>query len=476
MDALNRADDRGLSSNALLTLKAALVQGDELIASLPIGVYTCDRAGVLVQYNRRAAELWGRSPPTGDIDYHCCDRGYVTGSGDALCESPMRDVLRTGKPARAHEAAVERPDGSRITILANIDPLFDDDGVLIGAVNCFQDVTDFRRTTSQLRDRERSFRDLLEALPAAVYTTDAKGKVTFFNKAAALLAGREPQIGVDEWCISWRLYHPDGTPMPLDECPMAQALARNEPIRGAEAIVERPDGSRIPMIPYPTPLRDADGNLTGAVNMLIDISERKRAETRQKALIDEVNHRVKNTLATVQALASQTLRDTVSRDTRETFEARLLALSRVHDQLARRQWECAELENILKDVFAPYRGERGDRIRLGGSSVRLPPKVALTLAMVLHELTTNAARYGALSDPQGILTVTWRESEPGEKRSLHLEWEEAGGPAVKPPQATGFGMKLFERGLQVELNGESKITFEPTGVRCRIDIPLPPPR
>jgi PAS domain S-box-containing protein len=468
VDGLDWADDRGVSPHALLSLKAALAQGDELLASLPIGVYTCDRDGLLVQYNHKAAEIWGFSPPTSDPSFRYCG-GY---KGEAAADLPMCEVLRSGQPVRDREVAIERPDASQVIILVNIDPLFDGDE-LVGGVCCLQDVTEYRRTSNKLRGREKLFGDLLEALPAAVYTTDANGKVTFYNRAAAALAGREPKIGEDDWCITWRLYHPDGTPMPHDECPMAQALKRNEPIRGAEAVVERPDGSRFPMVPYPTPLRDADGNLVGAVNMLIDISDRKRAETRLKTLLDEVNHRVKNTLATVQALANQTLRDSVSREARDSFEQRLLALSRVHDQLARKQWECAELETILKDVFAPYRGERGDRIRLGGSAVTLSPKVALTLAMVIHELTANAVRFGALSTPQGILTVTWWQNDA---RALHLEWNEAGGPPVAPPGTSGFGLKLLQRGVCNELGGTSQIDFAPEGLRCVIDIPLPPAR
>jgi PAS domain S-box-containing protein len=127
-------------------------------------------------------------------------------------------------------------------------------------------------------DDESSFRSVLDALPVAVYTTDAKGRITYFNRAAVALAGREPQIGTDEWCISWRLYRSDGTPLPHDQCPMAVALRENRAVRGVEAILERPDGTRVPFTPYPTPLRDATGALTGAINLLVDISDRKAAE------------------------------------------------------------------------------------------------------------------------------------------------------------------------------------------------------
>ena len=120
--------------------------------------------------------------------------------------------------------------------------------------------------------------ELLEALPVAVYMTDAEGRITFFNEAAATLWGCRPELGKDEFCGSWKLYWPDGTPLPHDECPMAIALRQKEAVRGLEAVAERPDGTRIPFIPYPTPLFDSSGALVGAVNMLVDISERKRAE------------------------------------------------------------------------------------------------------------------------------------------------------------------------------------------------------
>ena len=119
---------------------------------------------------------------------------------------------------------------------------------------------------------------LIEAIGVAVYTTDASGRITLFNEAAVDLWGRKPAIGKDLWCGSWRIFTPDGEPMPLDQCPMAIALRENRPVRDAEIIVERPDGTRANVLPYPTPLRDETGRLIGAVNVLVDITERKRAE------------------------------------------------------------------------------------------------------------------------------------------------------------------------------------------------------
>ncbi len=153
-----------------------------------------------------------------------------------------------------------------------------DGSVSVGPARARRPLTAARRIDTASRDSELQLRQLLEALPAAVYTIDAEGRITFFNEAAADLWGCRPELGKSEWCGSWRLYWPDGRPMRHDECPMAVALKEGRPIRGAEAAAERPDGTRVPFLAYPTPLRDRSGALTGAVNTLIDITERKRNE------------------------------------------------------------------------------------------------------------------------------------------------------------------------------------------------------
>ena len=131
------------------------------------------------------------------------------------------------------------------------------------------------QSNESLQTSERRFRELVEALPAAIYTTDANGRITFFNQAK--LWGCAPKLGYNQWCGSWRLYWPDGTPLPHDECPMAVALKQNRQVNSTEAVAERPDGTRVPFIAYPTPLRDPSGALVGAVNMIVDITERKQA-------------------------------------------------------------------------------------------------------------------------------------------------------------------------------------------------------
>ncbi len=137
---------------------------------------------------------------------------------------------------------------------------------------------ELQRTQAALRESERRFREMIDALPAAIYTTDAQGRLTHFNPAAVEFSGRVPELGTDQWCVSWKLYRPDGTPMPHDQCPMAIALKEGRVVRGVEAIAERPDGTRLWFMPYPTPLRDAEGRVVGGINMLLDITERKHGE------------------------------------------------------------------------------------------------------------------------------------------------------------------------------------------------------
>ena len=254
---------------------------DRLLDLLPAGVYVCDRDGAIVRWNRRATELWGRTPKLGDPSERFCG-SYLLHRLDggplphAAC--PMAEALRTGIPVRNQEVVVERPDGGRAVALINIDVLKDSAGAIIGAINCFQDVTERRRDQAALGQRERKWREVLQALPVAVYMTDAAGRITFYNEAAADLWGVRPELGKSEFCGSWKLYWPDGTPLPHDECPMAQALKDKRPNRGMEAVAERPDGIRVRFMPYPEPLLDENGVLIGGLNTLVDVSELRRGE------------------------------------------------------------------------------------------------------------------------------------------------------------------------------------------------------
>jgi PAS domain S-box-containing protein len=206
--------------------------------------------------------------------------------------------------------------------------------------------------------------------------------------------------------------------------------------------------------------------------IIVDITDRKKAEEHRELLIHELNHRVKNTLATVQSIASQTLRNADTKEeARSAMESRLLALSRAHDVLTRENWEGAGLLEIVRKAMAPYRHEREARIHMEGPDVRLSPRMALAIAMALQELATNAVKYGALSNAAGEVRIAWSVRDGSEKR-LHLAWTETGGPRVEAPRRRGFGTRLIERSLAQDLHGQATIDFAPAGIVCTVDAPL----
>src|SRR5262245_58526793 len=254
-------------------------------------------------------------------------------------------------------------------------------------------ISEILRSEATPRERDCRFRGLLDALPAAVYTTDAAGRITYYNDAAASLWGHRPPLGTSEWCGSWKLYWPDETPMPHEECPMALALKENRVVRGMEAVVERPDGTRVPFIPYPTPIHDEAGKLIGAVNMLVDITDRKRAEEQQSLLVRELHHRVKNTLATVQAIMGSTARSVDNiEDFKTAIFGRIQSLAKTHLLLAD-DAKAADFADILRSELDAFDSGIGGRITLQGPEVALTSQIAVSLGMAIHELTTNAAKH-----------------------------------------------------------------------------------
>ncbi|HYF54359.1 MAG TPA: PAS domain S-box protein [Salinarimonas sp.] len=333
------------------------------------------------------------------------------------------------------------------------------------------DVTERRLATEAARARTAELETVLATVPAAVwFTYDPAVRHVVRNRYATRLMGMDPdsQASFGSAGIPHIRLRRAGVDVPPGEMPLQRAM-RGESIVEEEYDFVFSDGRVNTLLSSAAPIRDGEGRVIGAVSVGLDISERKRSEEQRTLLIHELNHRVKNTLATVQAIAGQSLRAAASPEAaRETFTARLVALAAAHDVLTRESWEGADLLDVVTAALEPHRAEGQGRFDLSGPPVRLTPAMALSIAMALHELATNAAKYGALSGEAGRVAVAWQVEDD----VLTLAWRESGGPLVERPSRRGFGTRLIERGLASELKGEVQLRYEPTGVVCLMTAPL----
>lgn len=311
-----------------------------------------------------------------------------------------------------------------------------------------------------LRESEDHYRHAVELNPQVAWTSLPDGRL---NRVAQRW---HEWTGTSGLAGSWKDgMHPDDHEVTLAE--WARCLATGETY-DVEHRVKRRDGSYRWARSRAFPRRDAAGNIMLWYGSTEDVHERKVAEEHQRLLINELNHRVKNTLASVQAIAFQTLKGDVPLvEARARFEARLIALANAHDLLTEENWGGASLERVVQDATDHLAGD-ADRFDIAGEPVHLVPRAALALAMALHELGTNAGKYGALSVEGGRVSIAWRI----EGDLLRLEWRERGGPPVAPPSRRGFGSRLIERGLEADLGGRVALLFEPDGVRCEIEATL----
>lgn len=311
-----------------------------------------------------------------------------------------------------------------------------------------------------LRQSERQLEYALRAGRMGSWQYDFAARRFQTSEYCRVVFGLPPEHPFDTIEDLLALIHPDD--VALRQAAVDRAVAHDEEME-VEYRTFRPDGSIGWVLARGRAVR-RDGVAVGMTGISLDITERRLAEERQQLLIHELNHRVKNTLATVQSLAMQT---SAAADAGESFLDRLRALARVHDLLSETAWEGASLHDVVYRTLEPY-AEGGDRFAADGPNVRLVPNAAVTLNMAFHELATNATKYGALSTATGRVDIAWR----ADGDVVALDWRESGGPAVDPPDRRGFGSRLIERGLAHELGSEAEFAYRPEGLRCHIRLPL----
>ncbi len=324
------------------------------------------------------------------------------------------------------------------------------------------DVTQQRRSERELHRRELLLRTVAETTNGLLYAKDQHGRVILANNAFLSALGKTSVEVIGKTDREFLANSDQAEAVIVTD----RAIVETGRPREVEETVDLPSGERRTFLSMKAPMRDDSGQVIGLVGFSADVTDRKRFERHLQNMIDELNHRVKNTLATVQAIALNLLVD-ADHAMFDALTDRLAALASVHDLLTQQSWAETGLRIIVENVIAPYDSASRCRFTLSGPTVKLRPKAAIALSIGLNELVTNAVKYGSLSTGNGHVDIQWHLNDASSR--LHLDWREAGGPPVVTPERRGFGSRMIEEILVGDLLGSARLEFRPEGVVCSID-------
>jgi PAS domain S-box-containing protein len=379
-----------------------------------------------------------------------------------------REMLDERLPFRDFVFKIVNMHGRERYVSTSGKPIFAPDGTFAGYRGVGRDVTDAVLAQRALREGEERLELAIEAGDMGTWDYDIQRNVMQWSPRLVDLFGyAEPQTSASlEDSLAY--VHPEDRPAVMR---MLGTALESKGRFQHEFRLNTPGGDRW-VASHGIVVIDETGRPVRMVGVVRDITARKQAETRQKLLLDELNHRVKNTLLTVQSVAMQMARETRSPELfYQAFKARLIALSKAHDLLTRGAWKGAPLQELLQQTVAAYSQEGEPRVSMSGPAIWLKPNVAVGLAMAFQELATNAAKHGALSVPGGRVAVEWQTAAP-DTDAVEIRWTERGGPPVTSPRRRGFGSRLLERGLAYEFKAAVRLDFAPSGLQCVIRLPL----
>lgn len=463
VQAIHQGDvDAVVVMRALEGPQVILLQGAEepyrvLVERMSDGALTADPDGVVLYVNDRLCELTGY-PSSRLVGCNLASL-FEGGSPDLVPEvTAEASLLRNGG------------DAMPVAVWSRPIPIANTTATLVWLTDL-----SIHRRAEQIATAERFARSVLEQATEAVVVLSPDGHITHASWRAKQLAERPP--------VGSRFSESFPVEAQSTDEAGALALARlstegldtllaTRPFHGVEIKLRGVHNASSTFLLSAGPLVDEDKTNIGSIVTLTDMTERKRAEEQQTLLVAELNHRVKNILAIVQSVAGQTLRSSGSLESfTDAFSGRLKALAIAHDILTQTRWIGIGLSELLAAVLAPYRSAGGTRVNLSGPAVLLPARAVVPLSMVLHEMTTNAVKYGALSSARGRIEITW-ELSGGTDPSVAMTWREHDGPTVKPPTTAGFGTTLIDRVISHDLEGTTKIKFDPAGVSWTIAFPV----
>jgi PAS domain S-box-containing protein len=452
--ALIKAAD--VNERLLDRLREQLADLGELYRNATIGIWEYDRELRYVRVNQALANIHGLP-----IEAHIGKR-----PNEILpiwpFEALLRQVIETGQPVHGRETRAGRwlpPDQQRDWVVSYY-PLHDAAGGVRGVGAIGYDITETKRAALAAQESEQRFRLMAEGAPVIIFVNGLDG-CEYANSAYLRFFG----VQIDQLKgFGWADFtHPNDREALVNG--YKAAVARAAPFN-SEARFLRADGQYRWLRIDAAPRTDHIGRLVGYTGICVDVTEGKLFENSQRVLIAELDHRVRNTLAVVQSLARISLNDTED----DVFFGRLQALANAHGLLADAKWRGVSLADLLALELKPFRTPAATRMTMEGPAVMLSAEKTQALALVFHELASNASRHGALSTVSGRLGVRWRVADDG--KDLVLEWAESDGPAVQPPGSEGFGSRLIRRTLSYELQGEVQNEFRPQGFQCTLRIPL----
>lgn len=424
-------------------------------------IFTTDPNGIVTSWSSGAKCLLGWEED--QIVGHSADVIFPVEDGrGSAAEEERRTALAEGRAE--DERWHQRSDGSRFWGSGLLMPLAERNR---GFVKILRDRTEQHRAEEQLRENEERFRILAVSIPQLVFRTKPTGDRTWGSPQWSVFTGLSLAESLE---LRWlEAVHPDDRDATL--AAWADARRKGDRYYVEHRIHRTADGEWRWHQTRAAPLdgvKDADE----WVGTSTDIHDLRVLQERQKVLLAELQHRTRNLLAVVQSLARQTMRTSPSlKEFGVQFESRLGALSRVQGLLARTDHSSVDLAELVTLELTPHRDVGAtDRVQIEGPAVAVPPTSAQVLALAIHELATNATKYGALGQPTANLAVTWKIDEDGPKRLIRLDWRESGVAMPGRPARRGYGSELIERALPYQLRAETKLEFEPDGVRCRIAV------